>query len=822
MSRPLHIRLLDAGIPVVVCRPHVHHKKCPSGCTTELTPPTGWSTATAEQARVAIGHYRPGVDTLAGVGGHGIDILDIDTKAGGNPACVPANLRMFGQTRTPSGGYHFPVPSTGYGKGDLFIGGVYQGDYVGGTKAGGGRLLFFLPGSTRPKYPGAGYVEEEEWNIDALLNAQPGEALLTIVTESGLSTDGGPGERPATSTEVRDFVSAHVDPVDCPYGQAALTGMLDETRHIIPSNAERGRHPWASRTTNRVVELVKAGCLDAPALDAVRAELERMKPGSGAEADDLVRWAVINTEAKSACERHDPDLSEFYGVQPLPTGSRPIEDDPEPPDMDDPEPPAGEGKRGRSLASMMVQAAQRSYRIGLTLDERPFLVPHTGPNVALLSAKAKRSLSLNVSNGGSKVPSHTARDEAWGVIEAMAYEADKEALPLRLASHDGGAILDLGRTDGTAVRISADGWTILDRSPVTFRRSKTMLPLPTPTRGGSVDTLWGIVNVDPVHRHLFAAWLACTLLPNFPHSVVQIGGEQGSAKTTAATIMGRLVDPCVAAIVGPPRDDAHWISMAGARWVLPVDNVSHIQPWWSDALARSTTGAGDLKRALYTDDDVSAVAYKLCTILNGISLTSAMRSDLAERLIPFSLRRPDAYMTEAEVEARFTAMHAAVLGALLDLAVGILRAKASGTVQVPSDLRMADMAEALACYDEHVAAGSDGALAVYRRQVEDAFAETLESDPVARALLAFMAEHGDTWEGTAGELLAEVDARREALKPVRDREDGEWWAKTPTMFVRNLPRSGPALHRAGVKVTIGERSKKGRIVRLTRVNVVTQ
>lgn len=100
-------RLLDRGIPVVVCSPNPGWTP---GCSQpELIPPKGWNTIDADQARTDIAKYRPGIDVLAMVGGHGIDVLDIDTK---NPGVllddIPTEIRTFGKTRTPSGGYHLP------------------------------------------------------------------------------------------------------------------------------------------------------------------------------------------------------------------------------------------------------------------------------------------------------------------------------------------------------------------------------------------------------------------------------------------------------------------------------------------------------------------------------------------------------------------------------------------------------------------------------------------------------------------------------------------------------------------------------------------
>lgn len=183
-------RLLAAGIPVVVCRPCPGYGK-PGKCTwrghgdgtVELHQPKGWAIVTA--ADCDLYGFRPGVDVLAMVGGHGIDLVDVDTKANGSVAHLPP-FRSYGKTRTPSGGEHYVVPSSGFGKVspfDSFVGHV--GDYVGGRPDGTGRLLGYLPGSTRPKYPGRSYTEEVEWDIDGCLAAEPDPAVVATLEEAG-------------------------------------------------------------------------------------------------------------------------------------------------------------------------------------------------------------------------------------------------------------------------------------------------------------------------------------------------------------------------------------------------------------------------------------------------------------------------------------------------------------------------------------------------------------------------------------------------------------------------------------------------------------
>lgn len=186
----LAARLLKAGIPVLVCTPCPGYRR-PGDCsrkghrtgTVDLHIPAGWPSIKAAECDLSA--FRPGVDTLALVGGRGIDLVDVDTKAGGSVDHLPP-FKSYGMTRTPSGGEHYVVPSSGYGKVspfDTLLGHV--GDYVGGRPDGSGRLLGYLPGSTRPKYPGRSYVEEVEWDVAGCLAADPDPALVAALEAVG-------------------------------------------------------------------------------------------------------------------------------------------------------------------------------------------------------------------------------------------------------------------------------------------------------------------------------------------------------------------------------------------------------------------------------------------------------------------------------------------------------------------------------------------------------------------------------------------------------------------------------------------------------------
>lgn len=230
-------RLLAAGIPVIVVR--------------EDKPPVGWNTLTADQCDVS--SYRPGKDALAVVGGHGIDLVDVDSKDGklGSVDHLPP-FKWFGVTRTPSGGAHYVVPSCGLGKiSPLRTPVGYVGDYVGGRTDGSGRMFAFLPGSTRPKYPNGGYVEEEQWDVEACLAADPDPELLEALENTGGAreprtgayVDRGPVRNPALGPD--------------PYAARAVEDEL--ARLDACEMMEWDGPPWDSTTYEVACNLIEFG-----------------------------------------------------------------------------------------------------------------------------------------------------------------------------------------------------------------------------------------------------------------------------------------------------------------------------------------------------------------------------------------------------------------------------------------------------------------------------------------------------------------------------------------------------------------------------------
>ncbi len=111
--------------------------------------------------------------------------------------------------------------------------------------------------------------------------------------------------------------------------------------------------------------------------------------------------------------------------------------------------------------------------------------------------------------------------------------------------------------------------------------------------------------------------------------------------------------PSPAPVRAAPRHVEDWAVGAAGSWVVAVDNLSYIAPWFSDALCRASTGDGLVKRVLYTDADLSVLAFRRCVILTSID-AGALRGDLADRMLLVDLepigaadRRTDADLDRA-------------------------------------------------------------------------------------------------------------------------------------------------------------------------------
>lgn len=450
---------------------------------------------------------------------------------------------------------------------------------------------------------------------------------------------------------------------------------------------------------------------------------------------------------------------------------------------------AGQGPDKESASTKLVRIAEELYELCRSDMDEAFAIPRTGPKVVHMLRGARTSLRAQLAREFyrqfGKAASQQALASALMTIEGIAQDAAPRVLNMRVARHGESLWLDMGDDSGSAIRISPKGWRVEGSVPVLFKRTVLTGVFGRPCPHGGVDEIWRWLNVTENDRPLVLAWLVSALFPDVPHPVLHLSGEQGSGKSTATRLLVGLVDPSPVPLRKAPRDGETWVTAACGSWAVGLDNLSDIPAWLSDSICRAVTGDGDVRRRLYSDADLSIFAFRRCIVLNGIDVGS-LRGDLADRVIPIALCQigPAARREEHELLPRMNAAHARCVGAILNVAVEVLRTLPH--TKLASRPRMADFARVLAAVDALF--GTHG-LARYVAKQSAMAVESLDGDKFMEAVGTM--HRGRRFEGTAGQLLESTTPSIVGWKPPRG------WPANARAVTQRLRRQAPEMRKAG-------------------------
>jgi hypothetical protein len=220
---------------------------------------------------------------------------------------------------------------------------------------------------------------------------------------------------------------------------------------------------------------------------------------------------------------------------------------------------APDNQHKRSQATLMADLATAS---GAELfndpNGDPFATLASGRTVPLKEGgPGGRWLRQLYFTATGNAPGSQATQDALNLLRARAsFESDTHEVHVRVgAGKAGGFYLALGDADHRAVGVTAGGWRIVDDPPIRFREPRGMLELPAPIRGGSLDELRPFLNVESDDDfRLICSWTIAAIMPSGPYPLLDLAGQQGSAKSTTARGLRSLLDPCTAPLRAEPRD----------------------------------------------------------------------------------------------------------------------------------------------------------------------------------------------------------------------------------------------------------------------------
>ena len=418
-----------------------------------------------------------------------------------------------------------------------------------------------------------------------------------------------------------------------------------------------------------------------------------------------------------------------------------------------------------------------------------------------------RLASLFTRGGRPASANENAVREARAAVEAQAMVAGiVQQVSLRVATDQGAIYLDLGTSDWSAVRIEAGGWRKIGRAPVPILRGKRASAFADPNAAADFGPLRRLLShLDNDTFILLIAWCVGALLPDGPHPILVLGGEQGAGKSTLARLVQRMTDPINGDLLQPPRDDRDLIACAKTNRVLAFDNLSNLSTDLADSLCRLATGSEIGGRALFSDHDLATFSACRPLVINGIPELAA-RGDLADRSIVLRLPLLPGRMTERDWRAAVEATMPSCMAALLDaLSCGLDRLDETPT----PDVRMADFARFVVAAEPALPWAPGAFLDAFLRARQQANVTLADGDVVAAAVREFLDDHARVWCGLTSELLKLLNAR---LGPNTPRPKD--WPGNARWLSDRLWRAAPALRSLGIGIE-ERRTSRGTMVTLS-------
>jgi len=328
-----------------------------------------------------------------------------------------------------------------------------------------------------------------------------------------------------------------------------------------------------------------------------------------------------------------------------------------------------------------------------------------------------------------------------------------------------------------------------------------MEPLPVPISGGGghINLLRKYVNISSEDDWaLLLAWLVSPFLVGGPYPCLIVNGEQGSAKTTLTRTVLSLTDPAKAQLRAAPSSERNLMIRATNTHVIAYDNISTIQPWFSNALCRLATGGGFGTRMLYANDEEMILDIKRPVILNGIE-EFVTASDLLDRSVLLQLESiPESdRRTESSIQQEFEHDRPLILGALFNAVSTALRRR--DQVVIKESPRMADFATWATAAEPALGLEEGAVVRALINRRRDADQMALENNIIAPYLMRLL-EKKPTWSGTASQLLDALNGRGFGMARSLDDDPtrrSRYWPKSPRAMGANLDKLRPVLRRLG-------------------------
>ena len=429
-----------------------------------------------------------------------------------------------------------------------------------------------------------------------------------------------------------------------------------------------------------------------------------------------------------------------------------------------------------------------------------YITTETGNTLKINEKRFREYCSYLFYKEYGDVPSTQALQDAINTLNGKAkFEGPEKEIKLRIAGDGISEIYYDLKRENKVVHITPEGWSIIDNPGIKFYRTQSMKEISQNPVGNAdlTESLKPFMNLQPgmegeYQWKLLLAMITSAMRPASSYVVTVVTGEQGSAKSVFTRLLQEIIDPKEAALRSQPKNIRDLYIAAGKGHVIGFDNISYISQSISDALCNISTGGTFSTRTLYQDDEETLISLTRPIVLNGIT-NFAKSSDLIDRSIFFRLPRIDksTLKNEREFWEEFYRQQPYILGGLFDL---MSSAMASLPKQSISFTRMTDFCEWGKGLEIALRWPEGSFQEAYERNRSDMHLEKVEGDPVAHLIKTLMDQEGE-WQGTAHELLNELNRRAEKTFTIR-----KSLPKNATRLKSWLNRIRPNLRDVGIEI----------------------
>ncbi len=328
----------------------------------------------------------------------------------------------------------------------------------------------------------------------------------------------------------------------------------------------------------------------------------------------------------------------------------------------------------------------------------------------------------------------------------------------RAAKFEEGVYYNLANEKNELVQITTRGWEVV-QMPAEIKIITTSLQeiqcMPEQHQA-EISLLKKVANCGSDEDFaMLVVYLAYCILGKAPYPVLNIHGSAGSGKSETCKKLLSLIDPCSVFSSFIPEKEEDLYLLAKRSPVLYFDNISSINNKVSDWLCKISTGAGSIKRALFTDDAQSAMQASAGIIINGIN-DVVERGDLLERSIAIALPVLEKRESTQKLDKVFQEYKPRILGGLFNMmsfALSKIRAAESSIDEAASMPRMIDYIILGTACEEFLNLQKGEFLKICKNKAQEMLDDSAEDDVLIQAVSEIMGSECCLRSGQMQELI---------------------------------------------------------------------